>query len=197
MTPPKTAPRALPIVDFPSRQAFRAWLEGNHASSPGVWLRIGKKASPTPSVTYAEAVEEALCFGWIDGQRDRFDEAAFLQKYTPRGAKSVWSKINREKVQALIDGGQMKPPGLAAVEKARADGRWEAAYDSSSTMAVPPDFQAALDKSKAAKAFFATLNAANRYAILWRIQTAKKAETRAKRITTFIEMLEKKEKLHP
>jgi uncharacterized protein YdeI (YjbR/CyaY-like superfamily) len=202
-TPVKKAPaaksveRSPPIADFASRAALRAWLEANHASSPGVWLRLSKKASATPSVSYAEAVEEALCFGWIDGQKDRFDASAWLQKFTPRGPRSVWSKINREKVQALVEGGLMRPAGLAAVEKARANGQWEAAYDAPSTSTVPADFQAALDRSKAAGAFFATLNKANRYAMLWRIQTAKKAETRERRIAAFIEMLEKGEKLHP
>lgn len=193
----KSAERSHPIADFASRADLRAWLEDNHASSPGVWLRLSKKASTTPSVSYAEAVEEALCFGWIDGQKDRFDESAWLQKFTPRGPRSVWSKINREKVQKLVEGGLMRPAGLAAVEKARANGQWEAAYDAPSTSTVPADFQAALDGSEEAREFFATLNKANRYAILWRIQTAKKAETRVKRIAAFIEILKRREKLYP
>jgi uncharacterized protein YdeI (YjbR/CyaY-like superfamily) len=139
----------------------------------------------------------ALCYGWIDGQKRLYDEASWLQKFTRRGAKSIWSKINREKAEALIQSGQMKPAGLAAVESAKADGRWAAAYDSQSTMTVPEDFQAALDSNERAKTFFATLNRTNRYAILFRIQTAKKAETRARRIAEFIAMLERQEKLYP
>jgi uncharacterized protein YdeI (YjbR/CyaY-like superfamily) len=138
-----------------------------------------------------------LCYGWIDGQKKSYDKSSWLQKFTPRGAKSIWSKINREKVERLIESGQMKPAGLKAVEAAKQDGRWEAAYDSFSSATVPDDFQAELDKNGEAKAFFATLNRQNKYAILFRIQTAKKAETRAKRIRQFIEMLEKKEKLYP
>lgn len=148
-------------------------------------------------MTYDEAVEVALCYGWIDGQKKSYDEKSWLQKFTPRGAKSIWSKINRAKAERLIESGQMKPAGLQAVESARQDGRWEAAYDSPSNATVPEDFQAALDRNAQAQVFFATLNKANRYAILFRVQTAKKAETRAKRIEQFISMLAKQEKLHP
>ena len=158
---------------------------------------MAKKDSGTPSVTYAEAIEIALCYGWIDGQKQSHSVEAWLQKFTPRGKKSIWSKINREKAVALIESGRMQATGLAEVKRAQADGRWEQAYDSPSTATVPPDLQAALNKNARAKAFFATLESRNRYAILWRVQTAKKAETRAKRIALFIQMLERGEKIHP
>lgn len=182
---------------FEHQKDWEAWLDQNHAASSGLWLRLAKKASGLNSVSYAEAVEVALCYGWIDGQTKSYDESSWLQKFTPRGAKSIWSKINREKAQKLIESGQMKPAGLKAIEAAKQDGRWEAAYDSPSRAIVPSDFQAELDKNAQAKAFFATLNSTNRYAILHRIQTAKKAETRTKRIEQFIRMLEKHEKLYP
>ncbi len=182
---------------FKGQKDWGAWLDKNHLASSGVWLRLAKKASALKSVSYDEALEVALCYGWIDGQKKSYDESSWLQKFTPRGAKSIWSKINREKALALIKSGRMKPAGLAAVENAREDGRWDAAYDSPSGASVPDDFQAELDRHPKAKTFFDTLNSANRYAILWRIQTAKKAETRAKRIGQFIRMLEQHEKLHP
>lgn len=187
----------LPIILFEGQKEWADWLDQHHAEAAGIWLRLAKKASGIQSVSYDEAVEVALGYGWIDGQKKSYDEASWLQKFTPRGAKSIWSKINREKAERLIASGQMKPAGLRAVEAAKQDGRWEAAYDSQSRATVPDDFQAELDKHAEAKAFFATLNSANRYAILWRIQTAKKAETRARRIQQFIEMLEKGEKLYP
>jgi uncharacterized protein YdeI (YjbR/CyaY-like superfamily) len=148
------------------------------------------------SVSYSDAVNTALCYGWIDGQKAG-GEASWVQKFTPRAKRSIWSKVNRERVAALIKAGRLRAAGEAEVERAQKDGRWEAAYDSPRTSAVPPDFQAALDKSKTAAAFFATLNSANRYAILWRLQTAKKPETRAKRLADFIAMLKRKEKPHP
>jgi uncharacterized protein YdeI (YjbR/CyaY-like superfamily) len=184
-------------VLFEHQQAWADWLDKNHAMSTGLWLRLAKKAAGLKSVSYAEAVEVALCYGWIDGQTKSYDESSWLQKFTPRGAKSIWSKINREKAERLIKNGQMKPAGLQAVESAKQDGRWDRAYDSPSNATVPDDFQAELDKNTKAKAFFATLNNTNKYAILFRIQTAKKAETRAKRIRQFIDMLEKNEKLYP
>lgn len=187
----------LPVMLFEHQKDWVVWLDQNHAASSGVWLRLAKKASDLNSVSYAEALEVALCYGWIDSQAKSYDESSWLQKFTPRGVKSIWSKVNREKAQKLIESGQMKPAGLKAVEAAKQDGRWEAAYDSPSGATVPSDFQAELDKNAQAKAFFATLNSTNRYAILHRIQTAKKAETRTKRIQQFIEMLEKKEKLYP
>jgi uncharacterized protein YdeI (YjbR/CyaY-like superfamily) len=190
-------PKELPVALFADQHEWLVWLDANHASSPGLWLRLAKKASGIPSVTYAEALEVALCYGWIDGQKKSYDESSWLQKFTPRGARSIWSKINREKAQALIASGQMKPAGLKAIERAKQDGRWDAAYDSSSTASVPSDFQAALESNPKANAFFATLNSTNRYAILFRIQTAKKAETRARRIQEFIAMLERHEKLYP
>ena len=196
--PKKVAQAAeLPTLSFAAPRAFSDWLADHHASSRGIWLRLAKKASGVASITYPEAIEVALVWGWIDGQKQRGDEASWLQKFTPRGARSVWSKINREKALTLIEAGAMQPAGLAEVERAKQDGRWDAAYDSQSNATVPEDFQAALDANPQAKAFFATLNSVNRYAILFRIQTAKKAETRLKRIEQFIGMLERNEKLYP
>jgi uncharacterized protein YdeI (YjbR/CyaY-like superfamily) len=186
----------LPTLPFKNQRAFAAWLKKNHARAPGLWLKLAKKGF-RPSVTYAEAVEEALCYGWIDGQGKRFDDAWWLQKFTPRTARSIWSKINRDKAQELIRAGRVQPAGLAAIEAAKQNGRWDAAYDSQRTASVPADFQAELDSHPKAQAFFATFNSANRYAITFRLQNAKKAETRARRIEQFIDMLEKGEKLHP
>lgn len=186
-----------PEIAFPTPAAFAAWLAEHHAASTGIWLRIAKSGSGIPSVTYAEALDEALCYGWIDGQKKGYDADAWLQKFTPRRAKSIWSKINRDKVAALIAAGRMQPAGLAEVERAKADGRWDAAYDSQRTAEVPADLQAALDANDEARAFFATLNSANRFAILWRVQTAKRPETRAKRIADLVAMLGRGEKLHP
>jgi uncharacterized protein YdeI (YjbR/CyaY-like superfamily) len=185
-----------PTLLFARQRDWADWLRENHAKSSGVWLRLAKINSGMQSVSYAEALEIALCYGWIDGQKRSYDESSWLQKFTPRGAKSIWSKINKGKAKDLIKNGRMKPAGLQAVERAKQDGRWDAAYDSQSGAPVPEDFQSQLNKNVKAKAFFATLNSANRYAILFRIQTAKKAETRARRIEQFIEMLERKEKLH-
>lgn len=197
MKSPQNTGNDLPVLLFEHQKSWAAWLDKNHATSSGVWLRLAKKASGIMSVSYDEALEVALCYGWIDGQKKSDDESAWLQKFTPRGAKSIWSKVNREKAQKLIASGQMKPAGLQAVERARQDGRWDAAYDSPSRATVPADFQAELDRNAQAKAFFGTLNGSNRYAILFRIQTARKAETRARRIQEFIRMLEQHEKLHP
>jgi len=194
----KKNPRAeLPIELFEHQDAWAAWLEQHHAESPGVWLRHAKKASGMASVSYADALEVALCYGWIDGLKRSYDDSSWIQKWTPRGAKSIWSKINRDKALKLIERGLMQPSGLAQINRAKQDGRWDAAYDSHSTATVPDDLQAALDGNAEAGAFFATLNSTNRYAILFRIQTAKKAETRARRIQEFIAMLERHEKLHP
>ena len=192
----KSTDNEIPTLLFPKQKDWADWLQKNHAKSSGVWLKLAKKNSGSQSVSYAEALEIALCYGWIDGQKKSYDESFWLQKFTPRGAKSIWSKINKAKAGELIKSGRMKLAGLNAVERAKQDGRWDAAYDSPSVSTVPPDFQARLNKSAKAKAFFATLNSANRYAILFRIQTAKKAETRARKIEQFIEMLERKEKLH-
>jgi uncharacterized protein YdeI (YjbR/CyaY-like superfamily) len=185
----------LPVKLFKDQKSWSDWLDRHHDEA-GLWLRLAKKASDIQSVSYAEALEVALCYGWIDGQKKIYDESSWLQKFTPRGDRSLWSKVNREKAEELIQSGQMKPAGLAAIERAKENGRWEAAYDSPSNATVPSDFQAELDRHPEAKEFFATLNGANRYAILWRIQTVKKAETRARRIQQFIEMLERKEKIH-
>ncbi|HEV8245749.1 MAG TPA: YdeI/OmpD-associated family protein, partial [Polyangiaceae bacterium] len=163
----------------------------------GIWLKLAKKASKTKSVSYAEAVEVALCWGWIDGQKQTADEGFWLQKITPRGRRSIWSELNRKKALALIAAGRMHAPGLAEVERAKADGRWQAAYAPAKTASVPPDLTAALAKNARARKFFETLEARNRYAILWRIGQAKKPETRAARIAKFVAMLGNHEKLHP
>ena len=182
---------------FKSQDDWSVWLAKNHDKKPGLWLRFAKKDSGLRSVTYKEAVEVALCHGWIDGQARPGDESTWEQKFCPRTAKSKWSKINRDKATALIANGKMATAGLAAVEGAKKDGRWKAAYDSPSKSTLPEDLQAALDANLQAKAFFETLNSANRYAILWRIQTVKRAETRARKIQQFISMLKRKEKIHP
>ncbi|HZM24499.1 MAG TPA: YdeI/OmpD-associated family protein [Anaerolineales bacterium] len=186
----------LPILPFASKKKWTDWLAKQHDKSPGVWLKIAKRDSGIPSVTYDEAVESALCYGWIDGQKKGFDDKYWLQKFTPRGSKSIWSKINTEKVERLIESGEMRPAGLKSIEAAKNDGRWDVAYASQKNISIPDDFHSALDKNKKAKAFFETLKSAERYSFLFRIQTAKKAETRAKRIQQFIEMLEKNEKFH-
>lgn len=197
MASTKSAADNMPVLLFAQQSDWAEWLYENHAVSSGVWLRHAKKAASLSSVSYAEALDVALCYGWIDGQKKSYDEDSWLQKFTPRRARSIWSKINREKIQRLIASGQMQPAGLQEVERAQQDGRWDAAYDSHSTATVPDDFQATLDQNATASAFFATLNRQNRYAILFRIQTAKKAETRARRITEFITMLEQHKKLYP
>lgn len=173
------------------------WLAANHTKSAGIWLRLAKKGSAIQSVTYGEALEAALCYGWIDAQKKGESEQAWLQRFTPRGEKSIWSKLNREKAAVLVKAGRMQPAGQEQIERAKKDGRWAAAYDSPANAEVPGDLQAALNRNARAKAFFSTLDRANRYAILWRVQTAKKAETRARRIQQFVEMLERHEKLHP
>jgi uncharacterized protein YdeI (YjbR/CyaY-like superfamily) len=182
---------------FPTAKAWDSWLAKNHDKSPGLWLRIAKKDSGLESVSYPEALETALCYGWIDGQKKAHDADSWLQKFTPRGPRSVWSQINRDKALALIEKKKMKPAGLLAIEHAKQTGRWDAAYASQSKMTVPEDLEEALNKNKKAKAFFATLDSANRYSILFRLHDAKKAETRLKRLQQFISMLEKGEKIHP
>jgi uncharacterized protein YdeI (YjbR/CyaY-like superfamily) len=186
----RTHTDGLPILGFSSRDGWNAWLEEHHADADGLWLEIAKKATGVATVTYAEAVEVALCFGWIDGQKAALDDRAWLQRFTPRKARSKWSKVNRDKVEALLASGAMRPAGLQQIEAAKADGRWDAAYDSQRTATVPDDLQAALDASPEAAAFFATLRGSGRYAILYRVQDAKRPETRAKRIAAFITMLE-------
>ena len=182
---------------FKNPSAWSAWLEKNHRTSAGIWLRLAKKNSGLRSVTYAEALEAALCYGWIDGPKRPDSEQAWLQKFCPRSAKSIWSKINREKALALIEAGRITPAGHEAIEQAKSNGRWESAYDSPSRATVPDDFQASLNASPGANAFFTNLDRANRYAILFRIQTAKKTETRARNVQKFINMLERHEKIHP
>jgi uncharacterized protein YdeI (YjbR/CyaY-like superfamily) len=182
----------------PNQRAWSAWLRQHHALSPGVWLRLAKKAAATAtSLTYAQALEEALRYGWIDGQKRAQDDRFWLQRFVPRGPRSIWSKINRRNAEALIAAGRMTPAGLAAVERARRDGRWSAAYDSQRTATLPPELVAALKANPRAAAFFATLDSRNRYAILYRIQTAKRPETRAARVATFVTMLARKQKLYP
>lgn len=187
---------ALPVLAFAQPRAWAAWLASHHADTAGVWLRLAKKDSGIPSVTYAQALEVALAWGWIDGQKQAHDATAWLQRFTPRGPRSIWSKINRDKALALIAAGEMKPAGLAEVERAKRDGRWEAAYASQSRSTVPEDLAAALEASPRAAAFFGTLDSANRYAILFRLHTAKKPETRARRLALFLGMLERGEKIH-
>jgi uncharacterized protein YdeI (YjbR/CyaY-like superfamily) len=186
-----------PIVLFADRAAFREWLSAQHAARPGLWLRIAKAAAPLHSVTYTEALDVALCFGWIDGQKRSYDAESFLQKFTPRQRRSPWSKRNRERAERLAAAGEMHAAGLAAVEAARADGRWERAYDSPGTATVPDDLRAALDEHPEARSFFETLKGTNRYAILYRIQTAVRPETRARRIAGFVAMLRRGETLYP
>ena len=192
-----TSTNELPVLSFATTRAWSTWLASHHASSRGVWLRIAKKGSNSASVTYAEALEAALAWGWIDGQKGKLDDAWWLQRFTPRGPKSIWSKVNREKAIVLMEAGNMKPSGFAEIERAKRDGRWEAAYDSQSRSTVPPDLAKALAANPRAARFFETLESYNRYAVLFRIHTAKKPETRAMRIEKFVAMLARHEKLHP
>ena len=184
-------------VPFASAADWEAWLAEHHADTDGIWVKFAKKASGIPTVVYAEAVHEALRYGWIDGHTKRLDDDYYIQRFTPRRARSRWSKINCAKAEALIASGVMESAGLAEVERAKADGRWEAAYDAPSTATVPDDLRAALDRDPKASAFFETLDANNRYAILHRLQEAKKAETRLRRIEKFVAMLSRGETIHP
>lgn len=186
----------LPILPFSSAAAMEEWLEQNHASSEGIWLKIAKKGSGIATVTYAEALELALCFGWIDSQKRGFDQDFFLQRFTPRRPGGKWSQINRSKAEGLIAAGEMRAAGMAEVEAAKADGRWDAAYAGQRAAKVPADLQRELDRSKAAADFFAELDSANRYAILYRLEDAKKPETRERRLRKFVTMLERGEKIH-
>jgi len=186
----------LPVHLFTARSELEAWLEDNHGSSLGFWLKIAKKGSGVESVNYAEALELALCFGWIDSQKRGLDESFFLQRFTPRRPRGKWSQINRAKVEELIAAGEMRSAGLAEVEAAKADGRWDAAYAGQRAATVPDDLQRELDRNQAARDFFAKLDSANRYAILYRLQEAKRAETRERRLRKFIGMLERGEKIH-
>jgi uncharacterized protein YdeI (YjbR/CyaY-like superfamily) len=181
------------IVLFADRAAFEAWLTAHHATQRGIWLRIAKAASPLRSITYGEALEVALCFGWIDAQKRGHDAESFLQKFTPRQKRSPWSKRNREHAERLIAAGAMRPAGVDAVAAAKADGRWDRAYDSPGTAIVPDDFQAALAGNPQAKAFFETLTSTHRYSILYRLQRAIRPETRARRIAELVAMLQRRE----
>jgi uncharacterized protein YdeI (YjbR/CyaY-like superfamily) len=185
-----------PVRLFAIQADWAAWLENKHRHSQGLWLRLAKKGSGLQSVTYGEALEVALCYGWIDGQKRGDSDQAWLQRFVPRSANSIWSKINRDKAVALIASGRMNAAGLEAVEAAKKAGRWDAAYDSPKAAKVPEDFEAAMDASPRAKKFFQSLDGANRYAVLFRIQTVKKAETRARKIREFVEMLERNETIH-
>jgi len=190
-------PAAQPVRIFRSQEDWNQWLEKNHRTSSGLWLKLAKRGSGLPSLTYGEALETALCYGWIDGQKKPDTQQMWLQRFVPRSSTSTWSKINRDKAEALVESGRMQAAGLEAIANAKANGQWERAYDSPSKATVPEDLQRALDANPRAREFFATLNAANRYAILFRVQTARKAETREKRIQMYVEMLERREKLHP
>ncbi len=185
----------LPVVAFDSAETWEAWLAEHHADSGGLWLKIAKKAAPERTVTYGEALDVALCYGWIDGQKRPYDDRFWLQRFTPRTPRSKWSKLNRDRVAALAAAGRMAPAGKDEVERARADGRWEAAYDSQSTIEVPDDFRLALDANPAAREFFETLRGTSRYAFLYRIHDAKRPETRARRIGEYVAMLARGEKL--
>ncbi len=197
MTTVPSSLASLPILLFANQQEWADWLDSYHPDSPGLWLRLAKKSSGMTSVTYDEAVEVALCYGWIDGQKKSLDAESWLQKFTPRRPKSIWSKVNTEKAQRLIEEGKMRPAGLRQVELAKQDGRWAAAYEPQSTSVVPGDLQTALEENAAAMNFFAALDGRNRYAILFRIQSAKQLATRARRIEQFIDMLANHEKLYP
>lgn len=188
--------RATTILFFRSSSEFRKWLAANHRISDGIWLRIFKKDSGEPTVTYAEALDEALCFGWIDGQKQSHDEVSWRQRFTPRRSKSRWSKINTQHAERLIAAGRMKPPGQAAIDAAKKDGRWTDAYDSPSNATIPEDFLTALRRNKKAKAFFESLNRVNRYAIAYRLQTAKKPETKQRRMEMILAMLSRGEAFH-
>jgi uncharacterized protein YdeI (YjbR/CyaY-like superfamily) len=187
----------LPILPFSTPKDWEIWLQEHHTEINGLWLKLAKKGASDPTLSYAEALDIALCYGWIDGQKAAFDEQYWLQKFTPRRAKSIWSKVNCGKVEALIAEGKMQPAGLRQIELAKADGRWEQAYASQSSIEIPVDFQSELDKNPQAQQFFSTLNSSNRYSFLFRIHTAKNPETRSARIQKFIEMLSRHEKFHP
>jgi uncharacterized protein YdeI (YjbR/CyaY-like superfamily) len=185
-----------PTLSFPSRQAWREWLTAQPEGSEGIWLKIARKGSGIESVTHAEALEEAICFGWIDGRKQSFDDDHWVQRFAPRARRSRWSQVNRAKAELLIERGEMQPSGLREVERARADGRWDAAYEPQSAAQVPDDLARELDRDPAARAFFESLDSRNRYAILYRIQDAKRPATRARRIETFVAMLARGERIH-
>ncbi len=186
-----------PATAFPTAGAWRDWLADHHNAADGLWLKLAKKDAPEPTLTYAEALDVALCFGWIDAQTRGLDDSYWLKRFTPRKPGSRWSKINTQKAEALIASGRMQPAGLAEVDSARADGRWDAAYAGPRTIEVPDDLAAALAANPAASAFFATLNSINRYGILYRIGTVKRPETRARKIAQYVQMLAEHRMLHP
>lgn len=186
----------LPVILFPDQAAFETWLAAQARDCAGLWMKFAKKGAATVSLSKAEAIDSALCHGWIDGQLDSYDELHWLVRFTPRKARSKWSEKNRTRALELIAEGRVKPAGQAEIDAAKADGRWEAAYAPASTASVPPDLQAALDANPRAAEFFATLTGANRYAILYRIGAVKKAETRQRKIETFVAMLERGETIH-
>src|SRR5215831_19667915 len=187
----------LPVVSFESTDAWDAWLAAHHADSPGLWLKIAKKGAAGTTISYSDALDGALCHGWIDGQKGRHDDEYWLQRFTPRKPGSRWSKINTEKAAELIEAGRMRPAGMREVELAREDGRWDAAYAGQRSMAVPEDLERELAGNEAARAFFATLSSVNRYAILYRIADAKRPETRARRIAKYVAMLAAHETIYP
>jgi uncharacterized protein YdeI (YjbR/CyaY-like superfamily) len=186
----------LPVVGFGSLEEWAVWLEAHHAQSPGAWLKIAKKGSPAQTVSYAQALEAAICFGWIDGQKDKLDETCWLQRFTPRKPGSRWSKINTDKAAELIEAGRMRPAGQREVDLAQADGRWDAAYAGQRTSTVPEDLERALAANDTAREFFATLSGVNRYAILYRIGSVKRPETRARKIAQYVEMLANHQTIH-
>lgn len=191
----KALPDDLPVLPFADAATWETWLIAN-ATSKGLWLKIAKKDSGIATVTYDQALDVALCHGWIDGQKRGFDGDWFLQRFTPRRPKGLWSKINIGKVERLTDEGRMRPSGQREVDAAKADGRWDAAYDGARNMEVPPELAAALAKNRKARTFFETLDKTNRYSVCWRVQTAKKPETKARRVETLVAMLARGEKIH-
>lgn len=188
--------KELPVYLFETQQQFHDWLDTHHEQTTGIWVKFAKKASGKASISYDQAIEEALCYGWIDGLVNAYDDNYWLQKFIVRQPRSIWSQINVDKVEALIKRGKMQPAGQAAVETAKQNGNWDRAYAGSSAMTIPEDFQTALDQNPKAKTFFETLNKTNTYAFYWRVQTAKKPETRKARIEKFITMLSNGEKFH-
>jgi uncharacterized protein YdeI (YjbR/CyaY-like superfamily) len=195
-SPAKPSTPSGEVVQFASAIEFESWLETNHARSTGIWLKLAKKGAASLSLSYAQALEAALCFGWIDGQKARHDERHWLQRFTPRSSRSRWSQTNRANAERLIAAGRMRPPGLVQVERARADGRWDAAYAGQRSAVVPDDLQREFDRDERAAVNFSELDAHNRYAIIWRINDAKRPETRARRITKYVDMLRRGERIH-
>jgi uncharacterized protein YdeI (YjbR/CyaY-like superfamily) len=193
---PETGKDGRAILAFRDQEEWEAWLGAEHATSDGVWIKFAKKGSGLPSVAYPDAVESALCFGWIDSLVNSLDERFYLQKFTPRRPRSKWSKVNRDKAVALMEQGRMRPAGLAQVELAKADGRWDAAYAPPAEVTVPEDLRQALDENPKAAEFFAALNKSNRFAIVYQLEDAKKPETRARRLEKFVDMLNRGEKLY-